>query len=32
MFAKPGFLYIPVRQYCGYEMDSDETFVGFGLP
>jgi hypoxanthine phosphoribosyltransferase len=22
----------PVRQYYGYEMDSDEILVGFGLP
>lgn len=29
---KPGRIDIPVRQYYGYEMDSDELLVGFGLP
>lgn len=32
LFVKPGRVDIPVRQYYGYEMDSDETLVGFGLP
>ena len=32
LFVKPGRADIPVRQYCGYEMDSDEMLVGFGLP
>ena len=32
LFVKPGRVNIPVRQYYGYEMDSDELLVGFGLP
>ena len=32
LFVKPGRVVIPVRQYYGYEMDSDEMLVGFGLP
>lgn len=32
LFVKPGRVDIPVRQYYGYEMDSDELLVGFGLP
>jgi len=32
LFVKPGRVDIPVRQYCAYEMDSDEMLVGFGLP
>jgi len=32
LFVKPGRLAIPVREYYGYEMDSDELLVGFGLP
>ncbi len=32
LFVKPGRVHIPVRQYYGYEMDSDDMLVGFGLP
>lgn len=32
LFVKPGRIEIPVRQYYGHEMDSDEILVGFGLP
>ncbi len=32
LFVKPGRVDIPVRQYYGYEMDSDDMLVGFGLP
>lgn len=32
LFVKPGRVAIPVRQYYGFEMDSDELLVGFGLP
>jgi hypoxanthine phosphoribosyltransferase len=32
LFVKPGRVDIPARQYFGYEMDSDEMLVGFGLP
>ena len=32
LFVKPGRIDIPVRQYYGYEMDSDDLLVGFGLP
>lgn len=32
LFVKPGRADIPVRQYHGYQMDSDEILVGFGLP
>lgn len=32
LFVKPGRVDIPVRQYYGYELDSDELLVGFGLP
>lgn len=32
LFVKPGRVAIPARQYHGYEMDSDELLVGFGLP
>lgn len=32
LFVKPGRIDIPVRQYYGYELDSDEMLVGFGLP
>lgn len=32
LFVKPGRVAIPVRQYYGFEMDSDEMLVGFGLP
>ncbi len=32
LFVKPGRVDIPVRQYYGYQMDSDEILVGFGLP
>lgn len=32
LFVKPGRVNIPARQYYGYEMDSDEMLVGFGLP
>lgn len=32
LLVKPGREDIPVRQYYGYEMDSDDLLVGFGLP
>jgi hypoxanthine phosphoribosyltransferase len=32
LFVKPGRVSIPVHQYYGYEMDSDQMLVGFGLP
>lgn len=32
LFVKPGRVDIPVPQYFGYEMASDEMLVGFGLP
>jgi hypoxanthine phosphoribosyltransferase len=32
LFVKPGRVDIPVRQYYGYEMGSDDMLVGFGLP
>lgn len=32
LFVKPGRVDIPARQYFGYEMDTDEMLVGFGLP
>lgn len=32
LFVKPGRVHVPVRQYYGYEMESDELLVGFGLP
>jgi hypoxanthine phosphoribosyltransferase len=32
LFVKPGRMDLPVRQYYGYEMDSDAMLVGFGLP
>lgn len=32
LFVKPGRVDIPVPQYYGYEMASDDTLVGFGLP
>lgn len=32
LFVKPGRVHIPVRQYFGYQMDSDEQLVGYGLP
>jgi hypoxanthine phosphoribosyltransferase len=32
LFVKPGRAEIPARQYYGYEMDTDEMLVGFGLP
>lgn len=32
LFVKPGRVDIPIRQYYGFQMDSDELLVGFGLP
>ena len=32
MFVKPERVDLPNRQYYGYEMDSDELLIGYGLP
>lgn len=32
LFVKPGRVDIPVPQYFGHEMDSDEMLLGYGLP
>ncbi len=32
LFVKPGRVQLPVRQFYGYELESDEMLVGFGLP
>lgn len=32
LFVKPGRVHIPVREYYGYDLDTDEMLAGFGLP
>jgi hypoxanthine phosphoribosyltransferase len=32
LFVKSGRVDLPIRQYYGYELDTDEMLVGFGLP